>query len=104
MKYKLKELAAVERVSKDKEYQAGTILVQVSATNGQTIWHDGGLAETKYVAINADETKIKPRFLYHYIKTTIENYLPIIKTGLNIQVEEIENYPIEFPINEKMRR
>ena len=101
----MKDLATIERVRKGKEYPEGTILIQVSASRGQTIYHKGGTAETHYVAIEVnDKEKLKPRFLYHYIIQTIEPYLPIIRTGINIQVEEIENYPIEFPINELIRR
>ena len=101
---KLKDVATIERVKKDKEYPEGVILVQVSATKGQTIYHKGGTAETHYVAIDViDKERLKPKFLYHYIQHTIEPYLPIIRTGLNIQVEEIENYPLVFPIMEKMR-
>lgn len=103
MRYKLKELADIERVRADKDYPEGTILVQLSASDGETVWHKGGTTSPKYAAITSKTYKIKQRFLYHYLKSTIAYYKTLIITGMNIQIAEIENYPIEFPLIDEMR-
>lgn len=103
MRYKLKDLAEIERVREGKEYPKGTILVQLSVSDGETVWHEGGTTSAKYAAITLKSDLIKQRFLYHYIKSTIAYYKALIITGLNIQIVEIENYPIEFPLIDEMR-
>lgn len=71
--------------------------MQVSASNGQTVLHPGGEADPKYVVIQTiPDSALLPEFLFFYIRETIDERLELIRTGINIQVEEIENYWIEF--------
>ena len=71
--------------------------MQVSASKGQTVLHPGGEADSKYVVIQAiPDSALLPEFLFFYIRETMDERLELIRTGINIQVDEIENYWIEF--------
>lgn len=100
MRYLLKDITTIERAVKGINYPKDLILIQVSATKGQVILHKGGKVETKYAVIKANrEDLIKTKFLFIYLEHTMPYYLKKIKTGINIQIEELEKYPIGFPIN-----
>lgn len=108
MRYRLSDFADIERAKKNKDYEQGAILCQVSAAGGGTLEtvkrHSGGKVESKYMTIEVkEESPLTPGFLYFYLKSTMPHYKKFILTGLNIQASEVENYPIQFPIRQDMR-
>ena len=60
------ELANIER-SSGKIYPAGCTLIQVSATNGQVLYHvEEAEIPAKYAVVTAND-KVLPKYLYHMI-------------------------------------
>lgn len=82
---KLTDIAKYERAAKEKVYKVGTVLVQVSATRGQTlILEKDSKVESYYVAIEPT-IQFFPFYLYIITKMAIPEFLKKYQTGLNIQ-------------------
>lgn len=94
---KLKHVATIERAKKGKTYKAGTVIVQLSATKGQTgLLKSSGEIESKFAAIELVEF-IDPTFAFYQIKENIQRHFSRIQEGLNVPLEEIGNCPFAFP-------
>ena len=89
------ELANIER-SSGKIYPAGCTLIQVSATNGQVLYH-AAEAEipAKYAVITAND-KVLPKYLYHMISFRADAFFHAIQTGLNIQIDSISEMKLKI--------
>lgn len=97
-KYKLRDIATIERAKKGKDYPRGATLIQVSATKGQTIYHNGGKVDGKYAVVHTKkESFLTDDFLYFYIKHAMLGYIDWVRVGLNIQITELELFPIKLP-------
>lgn len=95
---KLKDVAEIERAKKGKTYPQGTIIVQLSATNGQVGWlKSSGEIESKYAAIQPAEY-IDSKFAFYYLKKEIPKHFHRVQEGLNVPIEEIGNCPFSFPL------
>lgn len=93
---RLTDVAAVERVKKNKVYAKGTVFIQVSASKGQTIIIDKDMqVDTKYVSVIPHE-EVNP----HYLKISIANAMTEFReknqTGLNIQVDSFNELYIHI--------
>lgn len=94
---RLSDFAYIERATESTIYPPHTFGIQLSATRGETMWfEDGGKIDTKYAVVITNPDTIKPKFLYYIVKNTMERMLPKIRTGLNIQLDEIKKYPIDL--------
>lgn len=91
----LTDVANYERATIGKTYKAGSTIVQVSATQGQSIYlHKDQEVESKYVVISA-KVEILPYYLYVVIQKAMPDFCNKYQTGLNIQAEAFEMMKIE---------
>lgn len=92
---KLGEFATFERAKKDEIYKSGTVAIQVSATQGEIIYLEkDSTIEVKYVIIHQDECL--PKYLYYFIKKTVQQFLTKYKSGLNIQIKDLDFFEIKI--------
>ncbi|HEM3545255.1 TPA: restriction endonuclease subunit S [Streptococcus suis] len=92
---KITELASIER-SSGKVYPAGCILIQVSATNGQVLYHaEEAEVPAKYAVVTAND-KVLPKYLYHMISFQADAFFHAIQTGLNIQMDTLNEMKLKI--------
>lgn len=95
-KVKLADIASIERAKPGRTYPAGTTLIQISATNGQTRYLDEpSEAEPKYAAITPTSAKIWPRYLYFIIERELPRFRHAYQTTLNIQLEAFNHMTLD---------
>lgn len=88
------ELARYERARSGKRYRKGATLIQVSATKGDILQlEEDGLVESKYVVVES-KGKILPDYLFFAIKHAFPPFFHKWRTGLNLQVSNIEKLEI----------
>ena len=89
------ELANIER-SSGKVYPAGCTLIQVSATRGQVLYHaEEAEIPAKFAVVTAND-KVLPRYLYHMISFQADAFFHAIQTGLNIQIESLNEMKLKI--------
>ena len=89
------ELANIER-SSGKIYPAGCTLIQVNATNGQVLYHvEEAEVPAKYAIVTAND-KVLPKYLYHMISFQADAFFHAIQTGLNIQIDSLEEMKLKI--------
>ena len=89
------ELANIER-SSGKVYPAGCTLIQVSATNGQVLYHvEEAEVPAKYAVVTAND-KVLPKYLYHMISFRAGRFIHTIQTGLNIQIDSLSEMKLKI--------
>ena len=91
---KLSEVADFERAKAGKEYPAGSILLQISATKGQLFFHRGGQVESRYAVITPKG--IHPYYLYCAMQVKIESFMAKYQTGLNLQIDVLSYFTIDI--------
>lgn len=102
-KMTLGDFATFERAKKDVIYKAGTVGIQVSATQGEIIYlKEAGEIEVKYVIIN--QTKMIPKFLEYVMNRGKELFMAKYKSGLNIQVADLNFFEVEYINMEQQRQ
>ena len=90
-KVKLLDLVQIERAKKDKIYNKGNIIIQVSASKGQIFYLDHDTTvESKYIVLK-DNKVINTKYLYYVISDLLPEFLAKYQTGINIQ-PEVFNY------------
>lgn len=94
-KRKLTDVATFERAITGKVYPAGTTIIQISATRGQTIYLDSARTiEPHYVAvIPIDE--VEPYYLFIVITKEMPSFCSKHQTGLNIQADAFKHMTID---------
>lgn len=97
----LNQVAEIEgRPKKNKIYPVGTIIIQISATNGQVLFlREDKMIEEKYAVILPT---IEPYYLYSVIKKTFPFYFAKKRETLNFKVEELQNFSL--PIHQDLKR
>ena len=85
----LSKLATVERAQANKVYPDGCILIQISATKGQTIYLEKPKVVESHYAVVIPNDNIVPRYLYFAISNEIEHFMSRYMQGLNIVCEDI---------------
>ena len=86
-KVKLLDLVQIERAKKDKIYNKGNIIIQVSASKGQIFYLDHDTTvESKYIVLK-DNKVINTKYLYYVISDLLPEFLAKYQTGINIQPE-----------------
>ena len=89
------KLANIER-SSGKVYPAGCTLIQVSATNGQVLYHvEEAEVPAKYAVITANDN-VLPKYLYHMISFQADAFFHAIQTGLNIQMDTLSEMKLKI--------
>lgn len=95
---RLLDVAQVERAKAGKTYPAGSILIQVSATQGQMrMLEEPGEVEAKYAAIVPIATDIYPPYLFLVLDMVMPRFLARYQTTINIQVDVFKH--LEFEIH-----
>ena len=90
-KVKLLDLVDIERAKKNKIYDKGNIIIQVSASKGQIFYLDHDTTvESKYIVLK-DNKVINTKYLYYVISDLLPEFLAKYQTGINIQ-PEVFNY------------
>jgi restriction endonuclease S subunit len=70
-------------------------LIQVSATNGQVLYHvEEAEIPAKYAVVTAND-KVLPKYLYHMISFQADAFFHAIQTGLNIQLEALSEMKLK---------
>lgn len=93
-KYKLTDIADVERAKIGQTYPKGTIFIQVSATNGQIKMLDcAGPIESKYATI-IPKKKIYPSYFKLALERMVPEFLSCYKSNLNIQIDDFKFFEV----------
>lgn len=91
---RLKEIATLERAKKGKIYPKDSVVVQISATNGQVgMLQLPGKVESKYVVIQSRQG-MDNRLVFMYLQLIVPWWFHRVKEGLNVKFEEIGNIPL----------
>lgn len=78
-------LATFERVKKGKVYEAGTVYIQLSATDGKVgFLTENKELEEKYGVFIPKLEHICPRYLYYILDFEMEKFLARYQSGINI--------------------
>ena len=89
------ELANIER-SSGKVYPAGCTLIQVSATNGQVLYHiEEAEIPAKHAVVTAND-KVLPKYLYHMISFQAGRFIHTVQTRLNIQMDSLSEMKLKI--------
>lgn len=79
------DLATFERVKKGKIYEAGTVYIQLSATDGKVRYlAENKKLETKYGVFIPKSEYIGSRYLYYILDFEMEAFLARYQNGMNI--------------------
>ena len=90
------EIARYERACAGKKYHKGATLIQVSATKGDVLQlEEEATVESKYVVIES-KGQVLPDYLFFAIKHTFPPFFQKWRTGLNLQVSNIEKLDIRY--------
>lgn len=102
-KVKLLDLVQIERAKKDKIYNKGNIIIQVSASKGQIFYLDQDTTvESKYIVLTCKDNKItNTKYLYYVISDLLPEFLAKYQTDINIQ-PEVFKY-MELVIHDDMK-
>ena len=100
---KLENVAKWERSKKDKVYPAGSTLIQISATTGNTEYlTKPSEVESKYAVITANEG-INARYLNIVINKNIDHFISKYRSGLNIQIDDLKHLDVQIHNKETQR-
>lgn len=79
------ELADFERVKKGKVYEAGTVYIQLSATDGKVRYlAENKELETKYGVFVPKDKKVGSRYLFYMLEYEMPSFLHKYQSGMNI--------------------
>ena len=102
-KVKLLDLVDIERAKKNKVYNKGNIIIQVSASKGQIFYlEEDTSVESQYIILNCKDNNITDtKYLYYVISSLLPKFLEKYQTGINIQ-PEVFNY-MELVIHDDIK-
>ena len=102
-KVKLLDLVDIERAKKNKVYNKGNIIIQVSASKGQIFYlEEDTSVESQYIILNCKNNNITDtKYLYYVISSLLPEFLTKYQTGINIQ-PEVFNY-MELVIHDDIK-
>ena len=102
-KVKLLDLVDIERAKKNKVYNKGNIIIQVSASKGQIFYlEEDTSVESQYIILNCKDNNITDtKYLYYVISGLLPKFLAKYQTGINIQ-PEVFNY-MELVIHDDIK-
>lgn len=95
---RLLDVAKVERAKAGKTYPAGSILIQVSATQGQMrLLQEPSGVEPKFAVIQPTDESIFPPYLHFVLEMVMPRFLARYQTTINIQVDVFKH--LEFEVH-----
>lgn len=95
---RLLDVAEVERAKAGKTYPAGSILIQVSATQGQMrLLSEPREVEAKHAVIQLTAPDIYPPYLFFVLDMVMPHFLARYQTTINIQVDVFKH--LEFEVH-----
>ena len=102
-KVKLLDLVDIERAKKNKVYEKGNIIIQVSASKGQIFYlEEDTTVESQYIILTCKNNKIiNTKYLYYVISDLLPKILVKYQTGINIK-PEVFNY-MELIIHDNIK-
>ena len=102
-KVKLLDLVDIERAKKNKVYEKGNIIIQVSASKGQIFYlEEDTTVESQYIILTCKNNKIiNTKYLYYVISELLPKFLVKYQTGMNIK-PEVFNY-MELIIHDNIK-
>ncbi len=82
-------VANIERSRKNTAYPAGSIKIQLSASDGQLVYmREAGEVEDKYGVISVkDPDSLDSEYLYYILEKNLPGFLAKYQSGLNINPE-----------------
>ena len=99
------ELANFERVKKGQVYDAGTVYIQLSATDGKVRFLcEKKELETKYGIFAPKKPNLGTRFLYHALSQEMEEFLSKYQNGMNINPNIFKYLKITYYPETKYQR
>lgn len=95
---RLFDVAEVERAKAGKTYPAGSILIQVSATQGQMrLLSEPREVEAKHAVIQLTDPNIYPPYLFFVLDMVMPRFLARYQTTINIQMDAFKH--LEFEVH-----
>lgn len=95
-RYKLPDIADIERPKKDKVYPAGTVCIQVSASHGQVHrLKKAGTIESKY-AVVIPKISIIPAYFQIAIENMMPEFTAKYQSTINIQMDSFRYFDIDI--------
>lgn len=95
-KYRLTDIAIIERAKKGRIYPAGTCYIQVSATKGQIgILEEDGTVESKYAVI-LPQIEVAPLYFKMALERNAPYFCARYQANINIQVSDFSFFEIEL--------
>lgn len=87
------DIATVERAVKGKIYKKGTIIVQISATDGQVgmLKSNGEVESSKYACVTTSD--YISYWLFCVMQKNIPKHFHRVQQGMNVPLEEIKKIP-----------
>ena len=93
---KLTDIADIERAKKGKMYDAGCVIIQVSATDGQIyVLNEIQEVETKYAVI-IPKIDVNGFYLKIAIEKELPKFLHQNQTGMNLQMDSFNTLKIKL--------
>lgn len=95
---RLFDVAEVELAKAGKTYPAGSILIQVSATQGQMrLLSEPREVEAKHAVIQLTDPNIYPPYLFFVLDMVMPRFLARYQTTINIQMDAFKH--LEFEVH-----
>lgn len=102
-RYKLTDIATVERAKKGVLYPQGTVYIQVSATRGQVHQlHKEGTIETKYAVVKPKIDIYMPYFKVAF-ERCVPKFLARYQSTINIQISDFKFFEIDLHEDPKVQ-
>ncbi len=95
---KFLSVADIERSRKNIVYPAGSIKIQLSASDGQLVYmREAGQAEDKYGVISVkDPDVLDGEYLYYILEKNLPSFLAKYQSGMNINPEIFKYLKIDI--------
>ena len=105
MKRNIYEICGVvERAKKGKIYPAGTVLIQLSATEGEVLrLKEDGAVDARYACLVPKKNE-NAEYFFRVIESTIGEFCETYQTGINLQFDVLKNYNVEYSKNENEQK
>ena len=100
---KFLDAATIQRARKGEIYPQGSILLQVSATKGQTlILNENSEVDGKYAVI--EPKNMDSEYFYLLMQNALPDFLRRYKTGLNINPEIFKYLKLTYHVDERIQK
>ena len=100
----IEDVARVERTKAGELLNPGTIMIRLSANNGDVLYVEHGVrAESGWVKFTAKQG-VNSKYLYYQIRYGMEEFLQRYKTGINLKFEEVKHIKIRLETMERQKK